>query len=402
MSFKLKSIGIGVSLVILLSITIYLINNQKETTKVIESSQTTVETKEQVSETIEQSEPKQKVIVSVDEQLKNKLEEMSLDQKIGQLFLARVPEKNALEDINEFQLGGYLLFGRDMENQTKETLKKNIADFKSTSQTPFIVASDEEGGTVTRISTNSKIVPEKFKSPQTLYNEGKMSAILEDTRKKSEIFRELGINTGLFPVADVSTDSESFIYDRTIGLDVKGTSDYVVDVVKELTKEKTGSTLKHFPGYGDNRDSHTEIVKDTRSLAEIEENSLPPFKKGIEAGADSILVSHNIVEAIDSNVPASISPDIHKMLREELSFNGVIMTDDMDMAGLADFISQDKAALAALKSGNDLILSSSYRVQIPVIKEAIRTNDYSQEQLNESVLRILKWKYKLGIIKLEE
>lgn len=402
MTFKAKSIMIGLVLVTLSGVAIYLLSAPKENASKTKTSQTTRESKEETRESTVTTQTTEKKTPSVDEQLNEMVKEMSVDQKIGQLFLARVPEQQALEDIETFQLGGYLLFGRDMESQTKQSLKQRIDDFQQASQTPFMVASDEEGGTVTRISTNSKIVPTKFQAPQTLYKKGGMPAVLADTKKKADIFKELGIHTGLFPVADVSVDPESFIYDRTIGLDAKGTSDYVVDVVEELTKDKIGSTLKHFPGYGDNRDSHTEIVRDTRSLEDIESNSYPPFKKGIEAGADSILVSHNIVDAIDSEVPASISPKIHDVLRDELDFKGVIMTDDMDMAGLADFINQEKAALAALKSGNDLILSSSYRTQIPVVKNAVQTGEYSENELDASVLRVLTWKHKLGIIKLEE
>ncbi|MDR2279134.1 MAG: beta-hexosaminidase, partial [Vagococcus sp.] len=124
-------------------------------------------------------------------------------------------------------------------------------------------------------------------------------------------------------------------------------------------------------------------------------------KAGIDAGADSILVSHNIVEAIDKNVPASISPKVHELIRKDLGFEGVVMTDDMDMNGLSHFISQEEAALAALKAGNDLILSSTYKTQIPVIKSAIQSGDYKEEDVDRSVLRVLTWKHELGLISLD-
>ncbi len=340
--------------------------------------------------------------LSVEEQLDDLLKSMTLDEKIGQLFLVRVPEYNQLEDITKYHLGGYLLFSRDVEGETKASLQKKISSYSDTAATPFMIASDEEGGTVTRISRNSSVVPKQFQSPQDLYKSGGMESIINDIEAKAIIFKELGIHTGLSPVADVSVDPDSFIFDRTIGLDVEGTNDYITAVVKASTENQIGSTLKHFPGYGENQDSHTDIVYDNRSFEEIERTSIPPFKTGIEAGVDSILVSHNIVQGIDSNVPASISPQVIGYLREDLSFDGVVMTDDMDMAGLADFITQEEAALAALMAGNDLILSSSYQKQIPVVKEAILTGKYNENELDQSVLRILNWKYKLGIIKLEE
>lgn len=344
---------------------------------------------------------KEAEVKTSEDQLKELIKNMSLDQKIGQLFLARVPETNQIEDLKTYHLGGYLLFGRDMENETADSLKSKIASYQEATDFPLLIASDEEGGTVTRISQNTDIVAEKFKSPQELYKSGGIEAIKNDIDHKSSLFKVFGIHTGLYPVADVSTNPDSFIYDRTIGLDTDGTSDYISEVVKELHKNQIGSTLKHFPGSGDNSDSHTEIVHDKRSLEDIMTQSIPPFKAGIDAGADSILVSHNIVEAIDKNVPASISPKVHELIRKDLGFEGVVMTDDMDMNGLSDFISQEEAALAALKAGNDLILSSIYKTQIPVIKSSIQSGDYKEEELDKSVLRVLTWKHELGLISLD-
>lgn len=374
------------------------LNSQKESATSNHSTSSENETTTKTSVTSSSIEK----LPTVEEQLKGLLNNMSLEQKIGQLFLARVPESNQLEDIKTYFLGGYLLFGRDFVDEDKTSLKAKTDSYRDASDFPFLVASDEEGGTVTRMSQNENIVPKRFESPQTIYQRDGFEGIVKDVDYKASIFKEVGINTGLYPVADVSTTPESFIYDRTIGLDVSGTSEYVTTVVKEMTNQSTGSTLKHFPGYGENKDSHTDIVRDTRSLEDINNNSIPPFKAGIEAGVDSILVSHNIVEAIDSDRPASISPKIHQMLRDDLHFDGVIMTDDMNMAGLADFTSQEQGALEALKSGNDLILSSTYQTQIPVIHQAVLSGEYSEDELNKSVLRILKWKHKLGIIKLEE
>jgi beta-N-acetylhexosaminidase len=181
-------------------------------------------------------------------------------------------------------------------------------------------------------------------------------------------------------------------------MDAAGTSHYVKISVEEMKKQKIGSTLKHFPGYGNNRDSHVEIVTDDRSIEDLRKNDFLPFEAGIKAGADSIMVSHNIVKAIDGNRPASISKPVHDVIRNELGFTGVIMTDDMDMAGLADFISQEEAGLQALQAGNDMILSSSYGTQIPYILEAIKKGTYSEEELDQSVKRLLTWKAELGLL----
>jgi len=326
------------------------------------------------------------------------IDKMSLEEKVGQLFFARTPQENQVSDLEDYHLGGYVLFGDDTENATKESLQEKVQSFQKASEIPLLIGSDEEGGTVTRISNNPELVDQPFKGPQEIYEEDGWQGIIQDTKQKAAILDDLGINAGLFPDADVSTDEQSFIYDRTIGMDAKGTSEYVKNVVETLNEAQSGSTLKHFPGYGDNRDSHVEIVEDDRSLDELRENDFLPFEAGIKAGADSVLVSHNIVNSIDSEAPASISPEVHKILREELNFDGVVMTDDMDMAGLADFISQEDAGLEALKAGNDMVMSSSYQSQIPEVIQAVEDGDYAEEELDASVERVLAWKEDLGIL----
>lgn len=333
-----------------------------------------------------------------DDKVANLVAEMSTKEKVGQLFLARVPVENALSDIQEYHLGGYLIFGRDVEGKTYDEVQSTIAQYQETSEVPMLIAADEEGGTVSRVSRNSQLVATPFQSPQDLYAQGGWDAITKDTTDKAGILKELGIDAGLFPVADVATDPNAFIYDRTIGQDAKGTAEYVTTVVKALKKAQSGSTLKHFPGYGNNQDSHTDIVTDSRSMTELEDNDLVPFQAGIDAGVDSILVSHNIVNAIDDSVPASVSAPVHDLLRKDMGFDGVIMTDDMDMAGLADFMSQEEAGLKALQAGNDLILSSTYASQIPYVLQAIEDGEYSEKDLDASVTRVLNWKEELGLL----
>lgn len=333
-----------------------------------------------------------------DDKVANLVAEMSTKEKVGQLFLARVPVENALSDIQDYHLGGYLIFGRDVEGKTYDEVQSTIAQYQETSEVPMLIAADEEGGTVSRVSRNSQLVATPFQSPQDLYAQGGWDAITKDTTDKAGILKELGIDAGLFPVADVATDPNAFIYDRTIGQDAKGTAEYVTTVVKALKKAQSGSTLKHFPGYGNNQDSHTDIVTDTRSMTELEDNDLVPFQAGIDAGVDSILVSHNIVNAIDDSVPASVSAPVHDLLRKDMGFDGVIMTDDMDMAGLADFMSQEEAGLKALQAGNDLILSSTYASQIPYVLQAIEDGEYSEKDLDASVTRVLNWKEELGLL----
>ncbi|MFM0801676.1 glycoside hydrolase family 3 N-terminal domain-containing protein [Streptococcus suis] len=330
-----------------------------------------------------------------DKVIANYLNQMALEEKVGQMIFARMPSTGQTEALENYHFGGYILFASDFEGKTLEQVKEEIASYQSLSKVPLLMASDEEGGMVTRIS---QLLETPFSSPLELYQSGGIEAILSDAKQKTSLLKEEGIYAGFFPVADLSTDPSSFIYDRTIGQEAKTTADYIGQLVKLLKQEQFTSTLKHFPGYGDNADSHTDLVYDNRSLEELRANDFLPFKAGIEAGADSIMVSHNIVSAID-NVPSSISPEINKILRNELGFEGVIMTDDFDMQGLVQFVDQDTGALQTIQAGTDMILSSSYASQIPYIIEQVKAGTITEERIDQSVKRILGMKYDLGLIK---
>ncbi|HFI0369008.1 TPA: glycoside hydrolase family 3 protein [Streptococcus suis] len=330
-----------------------------------------------------------------DKVIANYLDQMTLEEKVGQMIFARMPSAGQAEALETYDFGGYILFASDFEGKTLEQVKEEIASYQSLSKVPLLMASDEEGGTVTRIS---QLLETTFASPLELYQAGGIEAILSDAKQKTSFLKEEGIYAGFFPVADLSTDPSSFIYDRTIGQDAKTTADYIGQLVTLLKEEQFASTLKHFPGYGDNADSHTDLVYDNRSLEDLRANDFLPFKAGIEAGADSIMVSHNIVPAID-DVPSSISPEINKILRNELGFEGVIMTDDFDMQGLVQFVDQDTGALQTIQAGTDMILSSSYASQIPYIIEQVKAGTITEGRIDQSVKRILGMKYDLGLIK---
>lgn len=351
---------------------------QAETEVQVEKTETTIETSEGEENKV----------------IEDRLATMTLEEKVGQLFWARVPSDHQIEDLKSYHLSGYILFGRDFEGRSIKDIKALTKGYQAAAQIPLLIGSDEEGGTVTRISS---ILETPFQSPMALYHQGGMEAVLSDTKQKAELLKSVGINAGLFPVADIARDHSAFIYDRTIGQDAQTTASYVQQVVEELKKSRVGSTLKHFPGYGDNGDSHTAIIQDNRSLDELRQADFLPFQAGIDAGADSVLVSHNIPSKIDT-VPSSISPKITDLFRKELHFKGVIMTDDFDMAGIADFVSQDEAAFQVIVAGNDLILGSSYQTQIPYLLKKISSGDLTEERIDESVRRILTWKYDLGLL----
>lgn len=324
----------------------------------------------------------------------NKMKTMSLDEKIGQIFLVRVPEQNKITDLEKYKFGGYVLFKRDFDGKTKKQVIDMINEFQDASKIPLIIATDEEGGKVTRISGNPNLVSTPFKSSSELYNAGGMEAIKEDTIEKSKVLEDLGINVNLAPVVDVATDPDSYMYDRTIKEDTSVTSTYAKTVIEASKNSKVSYTLKHFPGYGDNADTHQTSATDNRTYSKIMEDDIPPFRAGIKAGAEAVLVSHTIVPALDTENPSSLSASTHNVLRNELSFTGIIITDDLEMGAVND----TNAVIRAIKAGNDMLIVTDYENSIKSVKEYLENGNLSEQTVDKMVFRILAWKYYKGMM----
>lgn len=325
----------------------------------------------------------------------NKLKKMTLDEKINQLLLVRYPDSNQVQVMKEKQFGGYVLFGKDFTDKTKTEVKKMIDDFQKVSKIPSLTAVDEEGGTVVRISSNPNLRSSRFKSPSALYSEGGLDLIKNDTIEKSNLLNSLGINLNLAPVVDVSTNSGDYMYSRSLQQNSDITSNFAKTVINASKGTGVSYTLKHFPGYGNNADTHTGSSTDSRSYESILKNDIPPFEAGIDAGAEAILVSHNVVTNIDKDNPASLSPTIHNLLRDELNFTGVIITDDLDMGAVSKI---DNASVKAILAGNDLIITTDYNKSINEIKKALSDGTLKEDDINKLAFRVIAWKYYKGLI----
>ena len=323
---------------------------------------------------------------------------MTLEEKVGQMFFVRLRKASAVEDIKKYHLGGYILFGDDFKDETQTGIRDLIKSCQSASPIPMLIGVDEEGGTVCRVSKYTAFRSEPFKSPQDLYKQGGLEAIQADTKEKAELLLGLGINVNLAPVCDVSVNPDDFIYRRSFGREAGETADYVRTVVGEMKKDRIGSTLKHFPGYGSNGDTHTGAAVDTREYEQFVQSDFLPFEAGIEAGAGSILVSHNIVTSMDGKHPASLSPEVHHILRESLNFKGVIMTDDLSMDAIKKSTSDADAAVLAVTAGNNLLVATDFDIQIPAVLDALDKGTLKEGEIDASVIRILVWKLKLGIL----
>ena len=340
----------------------------------------------------EQPDPRQEAIDAL-------LSSMTAEEKVGQLFFARCPLEDAAALAEEYHLGGYLLFGRDFKNKTREQVQQDIASYQQAAAIPLLIGVDEEGGTVARVSANPNLRPQRFSSPQQLYAQGGLEAILADTVEKDALLQDLGIHVNFAPVADLSTNPEDFMYLRTLGRDAQETAAYISCVVSQMEADGMGSVLKHFPGYGPNVDTHTGAALDERPLEQFWAEDFLPFQAGIQAaqgGSTAVLVSHNIMAAVDETLPASLSPAVHQLLREDLAFQGVILTDDLAMDAAADY--HAAPAVLALAAGNDMLVSTDFATEISQILSALEEGVLSMEQIDEAAARVLGWKYDLGLL----
>ena len=324
------------------------------------------------------------------------LDGMTLDEKVGQLLFARAPEMNIKNVASKYHLGGLIMFGRDVNGQSLASIKTKVDSWQRDLSTKLFIGIDEEGGQVSRLSYAGLA---DFASPQELYARGGMDAILADTETKITTLDSIGVNVNFAPVADVCEDNNSFIYARTFGQNATATADYIKNVTEKYHGSNISATLKHFPGYGCNVDTHSLISVDTRSLTSFKENDFLPFEAGIKAGADFVMVSHNIIQEVDSAAPASLSHDVHKILVDDLGFSGVIITDDLSMDAIAEYYHGEyPAEVQAVLAGNNMLIVTDYATAFNNIKSAVENGIISESYLDYQLMPVLGLKVKKGLI----
>lgn len=329
---------------------------------------------------------------------KKLMSKMTLEEKVGQLFLVRYDVLTSSKQITDYYAGGFVLFAKDFQNHTKDSIKKELADKQSLSKIPLALAVDEEGGYVTRVSRFPAFRSERFKSNRALFETGGYSLVETSETEKAELLLGLGLNLNLAPVADVSTDSNDYINIRTFGRDAKETSTFIANIVSYNNNSGISSCLKHFPGYGNNVDTHVGMAIDNRSYENFINNDFLPFKAGIEAGVPTILVSHNIVNAIDNVYPSSLSSKVIGELRNTLGFTGVVITDDLAMDAVKKYVLENNAATLAINAGNDMIITSDFETMYNEVLNNVKNGTIKEETIDMAVKRIIAWKYAYKII----
>lgn len=338
------------------------------------------------------------------------LDEMTNDEKLYQLFIvtpeALLPNYNHIYAAGEKTrlaleaqpVGGIIYSSQNIvdEAQTRQMLENT----QSYTKIPLFLSVDEEGGRVSRVSSNAAMGYEKIPAMAEIGATGDSSQAYETGAYIGEMLSTLGFNLNFAPVADISAKN-SAIGDRSFGDDTALVAEMTAALTEGLRSRAVASTLKHFPGIGSAAaDTHNGYVDTERTLEELRERELVPFKSGIAAGTDFVMLSHMTAVNVDaSGLPSSMSPAIIKLLREELGFHHVIITDALNMSAITDHYSGGEAAVQAIAAGADMLLMpESLTEAFEALKAAIEDGTLTQERIDESVIRILTVKLERGII----
>ncbi len=322
-----------------------------------------------------------------------KVQAMSLEEKIGQLMIVRYLSSTIDDAITNYYVGGTTFYAVDFTEKTEAEVKAMTSSLQSKTNIPLITAVDEEGGKVIRVSSNPNLVSEPFKSSKELYDTGGLELISSDTKNKSAILKNLGLNMNFAPVVDIA-DPTAYIYARTLGQTPEITGQYAIAVVQASKDTGVSYSLKHFPGYGNNADTHGTSSTDETSLEELNTKHLVPFKMGIESGAEAVMIAHNIVAAVDKENPASLSKAVHNILFNDLKFTGIAITDDLDMDATKNIPNKYTKALLA---GNNILLCSNYQDVQADILESIANKTLTEEQITKLAFKVIAWKYSKGL-----
>lgn len=299
--------------------------------------------------------------------------------------------------LEKYPVGGIYYDKSNMES--KEQIRAMLANTQSYSKIPLIFTCDEEGGRVSRLM--GSVGTTRLKAMLSYKNEGPQKA-MENALTIARDMSDLGFNMDLAPVADVwSNPQNTVIGDRAYSNDFWQAASLIPAAVAGFQEGGVACTLKHFPGHGDTAaDSHYGSAYVYKTLEELRTHELLSFQAGIDAGADAVMMGHIIVESV-SNEPALFSYElVTELLREEMGFDGVVMTDALAMKAISERYSNADVALMAVKAGVDMLLCpQDLDSAIQAIMTAVENGDIPEARIDESVMRILRLKEKRGILK---
>lgn len=349
--------------------------------------------------------------ISVEEEKAQELlDSMTLEEKVYQLFIVTpraltgfygvdIAGPATQEALQNYPVGGIIYFSENIYNEGQ------ISDMIRLSQEyaryPLFIGVDEEGGRVSRLSSIG--VTDTLEPMATYGAQGDTARVREIGQTLGTQLGSVGFNIDFAPVADVVTNpNNTEIGDRSFSSDPQVAADMVAAMVEGLQSSGTISCLKHFPGHGSTEaDSHEGLSVTSRTLEELQQTELIPFLAGIDAGAEMVMISHMSAPAITGdNTPCDLSPVIvTDLLREEMGFTGVVVTDSHEMGAITNYYGCGEAAVKAIAAGCDIVLMP-YNLDeaVGAVLTAIENGELTEARIDESVLRILTLKYRYGIV----
>lgn len=344
----------------------------------------------------------------LDEIVNAVIEVMPIEDKVAGLFIV-TPEAitgvtkaikagdSTKDALSKYPVGGLIYFAQNM--QSEDQLKEMLYNTVLFARTPLFIAVDEEGGSVSRLANTG--LAEKVDSAGNIGKTGDPNNAYQAGVTIGSALSSYGFNLDLAPVADISSVENSYMGDRTYGSDAQTASPYVVSMIQGLKEQNISACLKHFPGNGaTTQDPHTGIASSDRTAEEFRAEEFAVFQAGIDAGVDMIMISHMEAPALtvgstEPYVPCSLSKAvITDILRNELGFDGVIITDALNMGAISDYYSSEEAAIYALQAGCDMLLMpENFEEAYNGVLEAVKNGTISEERIDDALRRIYRIKY---------
>ena len=343
------------------------------------------------------------------------LNSMTLEEKIGQMFIVDLDnlkngkalntaptniDANQIANLKKFNIGGVIFFRNNLKD--KNILVKYIKNLQSNSKHPLFVSVDEEGGTVSRLGKPGGYGVTYFPNMSEIGATGDVNKAYNVGKTLGSELKSLGFNVDFAPVADINTNPNNpVIGNRAFGNDSELVASMVVKEVEGMQSENVSSALKHFPGHGDtSTDTHTGLASITANKERLDKVELVPFKAGIAAGADFVLTAHiSTPNVTGNNIPATMSKEIlTDILRQELNFENIIITDALNMGAIANYYSTEEIVLNCVNAGVDIMLMpKEIEKAINYLLKLVNDGTISEERINDSVRRIVTIKQKRGL-----
>ncbi|MBU8916059.1 beta-N-acetylhexosaminidase [Bacillus sp. FJAT-29953] len=332
------------------------------------------------------------------------ISKMSLEDKIGQMILAGVSgttmDASAKKLISQIHVGGIIFYKNNFETPAQAVQFVNQLKAGNSSSLPLLLGVDQEGGRVTRLPGGLVNFPPnkqigQVNNPDFSFKVGTLLG---------QELKEFGLNLDFAPVLDINSNPNNpVIGDRSFGNNAEIVSKLGVQTMKGIQSQNVITTIKHFPGHGDTSvDSHLDLPIVNKSLKELKELELIPFERAINQGGDVVMVAHILLPQLDKTNPGTMSKAVMTdLLRKQLGFTGVIITDDMTMGAITEHFDIGKASVESVKAGSDIILvGHDYNNVVKIIsslKTAVQNGEISEQRLNESIKRIIQLKRNYSI-----